>query len=247
VILDTCALAQLEPVTAYLPSAPRTLVIDHHETRDPIAARPGDLCLCDETAGAVSLLVAEWMKAANVPLTPAIATALLVGLGTDCGWFRFSNTDARMLRTAAELCEAGAPVNALYRKIYAQDPPAKLRLLARMLSTMEFHAGGKLVVTTLRKADFAAAGAEYWMTEELVNEPGRMAGIEATLLFTEERDGRVHVNFRSKNTLDVAALAAKFGGGGHPRAAGARPPGPWDEVVPRVIAEALAALNKPTG
>jgi phosphoesterase RecJ-like protein len=74
-----------------------------------------------------------------------------------------------------------------------------------------------------------------------------VAGLEATLLFTEEQDGRVHVNFRSKNTLDVAALAAQFGGGGHPRAAGARPPGKWDDVVPRVIVETIAALNaRPT-
>ncbi len=247
VILDTCALPQLEPVAAYLPRAPRTLVIDHHATRDPLAARPGDLCLCDETAGAVSLLVAEWMKTTGVPLTPAIATALFVGLGTDCGWFRFTNTDARMLRMAAELCEAGASVNALYRATYEQDPPAKLRLLARMLQNLEFHAAGKLVVMTLRKADFAAAGAEHTMTEELVNEPGRLAGLEATLLFTEEHDGRVHINFRSKSTLDVAALAARFGGGGHPRAAGARPLGNWDEVVPRVIAETMAALNTPPG
>ena len=247
VILDTCALPQLEPVAAYLPRAPRTLVIDHHATRDPLAQRPGDLCLCDETAGAVALLVAEWMKTTDVRLTPAIATGLLVGLGTDCGWFRFTNTDARMLRMAADLCEAGAPLHALYRAIYEQDPPAKLRLLARMLQSLELHAGGKLVVLTLRKADFAAAGADHTMTDDLVNEPGRLAGLEATLLFTEEHDGRVHINLRSKNTLDVAALAASFGGGGHPRAAGARPLGKWDEVVPRVIAETVAALNAPPG
>lgn len=245
VILDTCAAAQLEPLAGYLPHAARTLVIDHHATRDPLATRATDLCLFDESAGAVCLLIAEWMKTAGVALTAPIATALLTGLGTDCGWFRFANTDARMLRKAAELSEAGASANAIYRAIYEQDPPAKLRLIARMLETLELHAGGRLAVMSLRKTDIEAAGADRALTEDLVNEAGRLAGMEATLLFTEERDGRVRVNFRSKSTLDVAALASRFGGGGHTRAAGARPAGTWDEVVPRVIAETLAALGSP--
>jgi len=77
VILDTCAWSQLEDVADFLPQAPRTLVIDHHPTRDPIATRPGDLQLFDETAGAVCLILAEWVRACGVRVTPPIATALL--------------------------------------------------------------------------------------------------------------------------------------------------------------------------
>lgn len=247
VILDTCALSQLEPLAAYLPHAPRTLVLDHHATRDPLARRPGDLCVCDESAGAVCLLIGEWMKAVGLPFRPPVATALLTGLATDCGWFRFSNTDARMLQMAAELVAAGAPANTIYRAVYEQDPPAKLRLIARMLAALELHAGGRLAVLALRSADYEATGADRALTEDLVNEAGRLAGLEATILFTEEPDGQVRVNFRSKSTLDVAALARRFGGGGHVRAAGARPPGTWDEVVGQVVAEAVAALGSGGG
>ena len=243
VILDTCAQAQLEPMAAFLPRAPRTLVIDHHPTPDPLATRPGDLRLLDDTAGAACLLIAEWVQTVGQPLSPPLATALLVGLGTDCGWFRFANTDARTLRVAADLAAAGAPAVAIYRAIYEQDPLAKLRLIARLLQTLELHAGGQLAVMTLRQADYAATGADRSMTEDLVNEAGRLAGIEATLLFTEELDGRVRVNFRSKKFLDVAALASQFGGGGHMRAAGARPKGTWDELLPRIIAATVAALG----
>lgn len=243
VIVDTCSYSQLEPLADYLPHAPRTLVIDHHPTRDAIAARPGDLGLFDETAAAVCLLVAEWLKTVELRLTPQIATALFTGLATDCGWFRFSNTDARALRMAADLVAAGAIGHAIYRVIYEQDAPAKLRLIGRMFQTLELHAGGKLAVMTIRQADFDATGADRSMTEDLVNEAARLGGIEATVLFTEEPGGGVRVNLRSKGSLDVAVLAARFGGGGHARAAGARPAGPWDEVVPRVLAAALAALG----
>lgn len=242
VIVDTCARSQLEPLGEFLGQPPRTLVIDHHPAPEPIGLRPHDLRLIDDSASAVCLVVAEWLNALGVTLTPAMATALFTGLATDTGWFRFSSTDVRTLQAAAELVAAGAVPDTIFRAIYEQDPAARLRLIGRMLQALELHADGKLAVLKLRGADFAAAGADRGMTEDLVNEATRLGGTEATLLFTEEPDRRVHVNFRSKRTLDVRALAQQFGGGGHTRAAGARPPGAWDDVVARVVAATAAAL-----
>jgi phosphoesterase RecJ-like protein len=242
-VLDTCAAAQLEAVLAFLNRAPRTLVFDHHATRDPIGTRPGDLRLFDESASAVCLMVAEWVATAGVTLEPRLATALFTGIATDCGWFRFPNTDARTLRVAAELLGAGAEAHRIYAAIYQQDSPEKLWLIARMLDSLELHASGKLATMYIRQADFAASGADSPVTEDVVNEASRLGCTEATILFTEEKDD-IRVNFRSKNTLDVAALARRFGGGGHTRAAGARLHGRWDEVVPAVVAAAAAALNQ---
>ncbi len=243
-IFDTCSLSQLEPIANYLPLAPRTLVIDHHPSHDAIANRPGDLRLCDETAGAVCLILAEWIKAVGIPLSPSLATALLVGIATDCGWFRFPNTDARVMKMAAELVAAGAVPNTIWASLHEQDQPAKLRLIGRMLDSLRLYADDRLAVMTLRAADFAAVGADHTMTEDLINEAGRLGCTEATVLFTEEPDGSVRINFRSKRSLDVAALAGRFNGGGHTRAAGARPPGAWDEVVPRVIAATIASVSR---
>lgn len=243
IIVDTCSWSQLEPAAEFLRTAPRTLVIDHHPTRDAIATRPEDLRFCDPSASATCLLVAEWLQATGLKLTPAIADALFAGLATDCGWFRFSNTDARTLRTAAALCEAGAAPNALYRPIYERDPAAKLRLIGRMLLSLELHAGGLIAVMKLRQRDFAETAADRAMTEDLVNEAGRLADIEAMLLFTEEDRGVVRVNLRSKSRLDVSQLAARFGGGGHARAAGARVTGTMDDVVARVLQAATTALG----
>lgn len=244
IIVDTCALAQLEPAVEYLRAAPRTLVIDHHATRDPIGVRPGDQTLFDETAGACALLIAELAQAAGRPPAPAEATALFTGIATDTGWFRFSNTDARLLRMAAELVAAGATPQAIAGVIYQREPAAKLRLIARMLQSLALHADGRLVTLHLRLADFAAAGADPGMTEDLVNEATRVDGCDTTILFIETEEGGVRVNFRSRERLDVAALASRFGGGGHARAAGARPHGAWDNVVPRITREAAEALGQ---
>jgi phosphoesterase RecJ-like protein len=146
------------------------------------------------------------------------------------------------MRMAADLVDAGADPSRIYAAIYYQDPPARLRLIAHMLGGLELKAGGRLAVMCLRQADFEATGSDSSMTSELVNEATRLAGTEATLLFVEEPNRTVRVNFRSKRELDVSALATRFGGGGHPRAAGARLRGEWDTVVPRVIAETTKAL-----
>lgn len=242
VILDTCSLSQLEPAVEYLRDAPPMLVIDHHVTHDDLAGRADDLRIIDPTASANCLLLTEWMEATGVKVTADIARALLVGIGTDCGWFRYSNTDARTLRAVCRLIEAGADPAATFNAVYQQEPAAKLRLIARLLSSVELHAEGKLAVMYLRPADFAAAGADRSMTEDLVNEAGRLAGVEATIMFTEESDGLVRVNLRSKSTLDVAEVARRYGGGGHARAAGAKLRGGWDRVVQPFIRDVVEVL-----
>lgn len=242
VIVDTCALSQLEPVAAYLSAAPRTLVLDHHATRDPIATRDGDLRYFDETAAAACLIVFDWLRAAKQPLDAYLAQALFAGTATDTGWFRFSNTDERAFRCAADLVAAGARPSEIYAHVYQQDTPTKLKLVGRLLDQLELLADGRLAVMRLRADDFAATGADQTMTEDLVNEAARLRGTEVTILFTEEGDDIVRLNLRSRNHVNVADLARRYGGGGHARAAGARLRGPWDAVVPRVIDEAISML-----
>lgn len=242
IIVDTCALAQVDPALDFLRRAPRMLVVDHHVTRDPLATRERDLRVIDETAAAACVLIAEWVFSAGVELTKPLVDALFVGIGTDCGWFKYSNTDARTLRVASRLVEAGVEPARLYNAIYQQEPIGKLRLIARLLTGIELKAEGRLAVLALRPADFEAAGADKSMTEDLVNEVGRLAGVECTLLFTEEPDGVVRVNLRSKERLDVAEVARRYGGGGHARAAGCRLRGEWDRVVPVFVNEIVEAV-----
>jgi phosphoesterase RecJ-like protein len=243
VVLDTCSNSQLEPVAEFLTRAPRTLVIDHHATRDAIGTRAGDWRLIDESASANALILAEWALHERILLTPAIAAALLVGIATDCGWFRFSNADARTLRAAAELANRGVKLDELHAALYQQEPVAKLRLIGLLLGSLEMHANGRLAVMYVRPADFAKAGADRGMTEDLVNEAGRAAGVECTLLFCEEDNGEIRVNLRSRKQIDVAAIARIHGGGGHARAAGCRLRGAWDEVVPAFVARVAGMLE----
>ncbi len=240
VVVDTCSFGQMESFAEFLRSSPaQKFVVDHHVTGDDIA----DVYLTDETASAACVLLAEWAEAAGWTINERAALGLFVGMATDTGWFRHSNTDTRTLRAAAALIEAGLRPNEVYQRLYLSDSPGRIRLLGAMLGTLELHADGRFAAVHLTQKMFDASGARPEDTEDLVNEPQRIGSVVAAALFVEHMDGVVKVSLRSKRDIDVAAVAASFGGGGHKRAAGVRVPGTLEEVKTQITRAMLAAMD----
>ncbi|MBI4580632.1 MAG: DHH family phosphoesterase [Planctomycetes bacterium] len=251
-ILDTCSWSQLDPVADYLRASrlPK-VVLDHHATRDDLSVNgTDDYYAIDLTSSSDCGLVYEWCEAMGWPIDEPAGEAILTGIAGDTGWFRFSNTDGRTLRAAAALLEhCQVRPEILYARLYAAHSPARLRLMTRMLETLQFHADGRLAVVELTKAMFDQAGARPDDAEELVNIPMETHSVVVCVLLTDMGEGVVRLNFRSKSpelvgrTVDVSAVAGTFGGGGHHRAAGARVPGRLDEVRDRAIAAITEALE----
>ncbi len=250
-IVDTCSWAQLEPAAELLRSSglPR-IVVDHHATRDDVSGGAPCCALIDPAASSACLLVFEWLTACSARIDPAGAEALLAGMASDTGWFRYSGVDARTFSAAARLLDLGVRPDVLHARLYASFRAARLRLTALALSTLELPAGGRLAVMSLTQEMFRQAGAEPGDSEDLVNEPLSAEGVVASVLLVEQPDRRVRVNFRSKSPevagcdIDVAAVARGFGGGGHRRAAGATLDGPLDSARKVVAAATLAAMGQ---
>jgi len=226
VVLDTCTMNQLESVAAVVTAAgEKAVVIDHHQTAEPIAP----LRWCDPSAAAAGVMVAELLAELDWPITPPVAEALLAAVGTDTGWFRFANTDSRALAVAGRCLDAGASADAMCRRLYQNDRPQRLALKARALAGLQLHYDGRVAVMTLAADDFAATGAAPAETEDLINEPMHIADVCVSILLVAA-DDRTRVSLRSKPTgapptgtpIDVARVARALGGGGHARAAGAR-------------------------
>ena len=218
---------------------PSFVCIDHHVGAVKIPAGPR---LIAPDATATAELIFDLATVAVWPLTPAVAQALYVGLLTDTGGFRFSNTTARALRVAAALLEQGVDPESIYASVYASAPEGRVRLLAEVLQTLVVEQDVGLAWVSvppdaLRRHEVTADDLDG-----IVEFPRSIAGVRMALLFRHIGNGRVKVSFRSMGEVDVAALAHQFGGGGHHRAAGASLAGTMADVEEKVLSAARQFL-----
>ena len=224
-----------------LPGRPTLVNIDHHASNDNF----GTANLVDVTAAASAEVVSRVIDALGIKWTPEMATAALVGIMTDTGSFQFPSTDARALDRAARLREAGADLQAITYNIFRNKRFEALKLWGFAFSRLVREDEGQLVWTEIRAGDIEAAEARDEDISGLVEQVARSAGMRVAVLFNEQR-GSVKVSCRTSQwepSVDASALMARFGGGGHVRAAGALIEGSLADVRDRVLDAARAALE----
>jgi phosphoesterase RecJ-like protein len=140
--------------------------------------------------------------------------------------------------------EAGVDTDRMYKVLYQNERKERIALQARAVQQMELLAGGRLAVMTVRKRDFQETGANVPDTENVINTPLQIASVEVSILITEPADfGPVRVSLRSKGSVDVAAFAQQFGGGGHARASGLKVEGDLQQAHDKVVTAMLATLG----
>ncbi len=240
VLVDVNSLAQLSHFGDVLrKSEIPVLVIDHHATADHL----GTIELVDPEAAATGLLVAEYIRHNQWPLSARTAEALFVATATDTGWFQFSSANSRVYSDCAVLIDAGANPHEIYEKLYQDFSLAKFKLTMAMLDTLELHYDNQFAVQHLSPKDFERTGARYEETENLINECHRIGSVKASVLLVELPDGRIRGSLRSKSDLDVSRIARKFGGGGHKKAAGTFLEGPMEKARQTIIEEFRPCLT----
>lgn len=190
--------------------------IDHHHDNP----RYGDLAFVRGDASSTSELVCEIALALGLLPSPEAAAALYAGISFDTGHFHHDSTSAATFRCAAWLVELGVDVTGLYALLYERRSLAALRLWARAVDRTVAIAGGRALVAAVEKADFAATGAGPEETEGIADSLRGVDGVAVAAVVKEQDVGaRVRVSLRSES-IDVSALAALRGGGGHRLAAG---------------------------
>ena len=224
-----------------LGSSTTTLNIDHHHDN----TRFGDVDLVVEDASSTAEVLADVFDGLGVTRTPELAEALYTAVVTDTGRFQYSNTSPKALRLAADLVEDGADVGKVFVEVYESTPFPKLRLLARALEHATELAGGRVVVSELRREDFEAAGADEPYSEGVIDHLRAVDGAELVALVRELPEGapaRRKGSLRSHpDGVDVSVIARSFGGGGHRRAAGFSTDLTMDEITQHIVDAFTAA------
>ncbi len=226
--------------------AKNTAIIDHHIPPPGVPAgmfRSGQLVsFIDEHASAAGELVYRLLHALSVPMDKALAVNLYTSIYTDTGGFRYSNTGHETLKIASKLIEAGAEPWGVTKEVYESTPFNTMKLLAMTLSTLEKK--GATAFITINRQMFKKTKTSPEDTENIVDFPRRIKGVEVAVLFREERDNLYKLSLRSKGKVNVAEICTSFGGGGHANAAGCRVKGNLEEVKSKIFNAIKKSMRK---
>lgn len=197
-----------------------TVNIDHHPTN----TRFGDLNFIEPDAASSCEIVVSIADLLQWPISSDIATCLLTGVYTDTGGLLHSNTTAAVYRTVARLLRAGARRQAIVTAVFRTAKLSTLKLWGRVLEKITLTAEGG-AISALTQGDFRATGADFSELTGAIDYVNAVPGMRFSLILSE-RDGVVKGSLRTlRDDVDVAAMASRFSGGGHRKAAGFSLPG----------------------
>lgn len=237
-VLDTAERSRLGSMLELL-EGKNVAVLDHHP---PGPTALGEPALLDPSACATGELVYDLITADGGDVTSAEAEGIYVAIVTDTGSFRFSNTSPRAHRITASLLEAGVDPEAMYGRLYGRVTPARIELLRRALGALRIDPDLPVAWITLTPGDFRESGASWEDLEGLVDHARQLEGVEVAMLLRGLPDGRTKVSLRSNGPFNVAAIARRFDGGGHDKAAGLLADTSVEETLQALLAELRGAL-----
>lgn len=244
-VLDSGDLSRVgDSIRPTISRARRIIDIDHHA----VAGAFGDIRVLDHHAASTSEIVYALIAAMRLSLTPDIATCLFTGVITDTGSFRFQNVTPNTFRVAALLLEGGAPPAHVSENVFENRTFSATRLLGRALASLSRTADEKIVWAHISADDFSAVGATDEETEGVVSYVRGVRGADVGILFREiaggsDEDSTIRVSLRSRENVNVAVIAQKFGGGGHRMASGCTLSMPLAEAELVMVAAVSAAMN----
>jgi phosphoesterase RecJ-like protein len=205
----------------------KVLNIDHHATNTQF----GDLQLLDTAAPACAEQIAVALNELEWAVNAEIARYVLLGIVTDTLGFRTPATTARTLRVAAHMMERGGNLQEIVDAVFNSRPLSAVILWGKVLNGVTCAVDGRVIYVVVTPRMLEEAGAKEEDLEGLSSYLATVRGdVKVAAVLKEREDRTTRVSFRSQPGTDVATIARRFGGGGHPQAAGA--------TIPAVGAEA---------
>ena len=236
-ILDCSDLTRVGDEAEKIRKIKKLINIDHHVSNNGFCS----LKMLDAKASSTGELVFRLMQGMRFKMTKDICTNLYAAIITDTGSFRYSSTTQETFLAAGILVGEGANPQRIAENIYESDSPARLKLLAKALSTLSLDMESRVGSMVVTHKDLLEIGAAWEHTEGFVDIPRTVKGIEVSVLYTQREENHFKLSLRSKAKVNVEKVAKKFGGGGHIHAASCWMKGDIDTIKSQII-EAVREL-----
>ncbi len=227
---ETFRLGDMESQVANLES----FIIDHHKT----ASSDETKSIIDSSAPAAACIVQQLVEKTIGKLDKETADILFFGLATDTGFFKFLDDKSNdIFILASRLVEAGANPRKTYDFITSGKPFLTRKLLGSTLEKTQSFFDGKLMIATETMEDTHNYGSDGRDSDALYSLLLAVEKVEAVVFIRQETDKTCTLGFRSRDEIDVSAIAACFGGGGHKNASGACTTGTIETLIPKLKQE----------
>ncbi len=229
IVLDCSELDRIGALAGKIRRIPLLINIDHHITNNFF----GDYQHVDHSACSTCEIVHGLIKKMGVPITRTIAYAVYTGILTDTGSFRFQNTNQSAFSICNEMIAAGVEPFTVASHVYGTYTLGRVKLLNMVLDSIEVSRNGKLSFMAITQSMLKKTRTQPSDVTGLIDYARQIEDVKVAVLIKEtfnfdvpsiddemQYGNRFQVSLRSDGSVDVAAIAAMFGGGGHVTAAG---------------------------
>lgn len=238
IVLD-CEKTRIDDAVKSFEHAKKTINIDHHISN---ASGCGDVNYIDPNASSASELVYDVLDSNYMDVE--IAKALYLGMVHDTGVFQYSCTSPKTLRIAAELISYGFDFSELISRTFYEKTYVQNQILGRALLESILFMDGRCIVSMIDRKTMAFYGATSHDLDGIVSQLRDTKGVECAIFMHQIGTLEYKVSLRSAGIIDVARIAALFGGGGHVRAAGVKMQGTFHDIVNNLSAQIEAQFQE---
>jgi len=197
--------------------------IDHHSSNQGFA----DLNIV-EIVSSTSEIIFRMFKDQNIQINKKISTCLLTGLTYDTAYFTNSATSKEALEIASELMKTAADIRAIVRHTLKNKTRDTLRLWGEVLNQLHYNSKYQIAVAIIPK--------DIDIDPDLFNDLKNyylqyLQEARFIIIIREDALGMLHCSLRTtRDDVNVAKLAERFGGGGHVKSAGFSFPGALEKT-----------------
>lgn len=215
------------------------LVVDHHPTN----SHYGKQNIVLDSASATGEVLYRLFCGAGIRLDEQIAAFLYASIASDTGCFKYSNTAAVTHRIAAALHAYPVDFAGINRRLFDVEDEPHLRLLGMVYGRIQVFCNGQISAAIVTREMLQACGVDENDCDGLVSVPRKIPTSRIAVLLRERSDGTVRASLRGEDDhVNVARLAAQFGGGGHIKAAGCTFSCSAEEALAQILAAAQEEL-----